>query len=176
MCLVCSAWSAPLVAANLALDVASSRVRFHLHALGWWPIRGEASAVGRVVVADADTRIDVHVPLDSLRMDREGYREWALSPEFFAAARHPQLHFRADAIPRSRLRDGGEISGWLEVRGQRRQARFILVASDCTAAAPTCRVRASGELSRRAFGMRTRRLTLGDRIRIDLDLHLVPAR
>jgi hypothetical protein len=35
-------------------------------------------------------------------------------------------------------------------------------------------VQASGELSRRAFGMRTRRYTLSDRILIDLDLQLVP--
>lgn len=167
------AWAADAIGHQL--DAEASRVHFQLHALGWWPVNGEARAAGMVTVQGDLAVIDVHVPLASLHMGREGYRDWALSPEFFWAARHPELSFRADAIPRARLRDGGEIVGQLEVRGKRREARFVLVASDCAETAGACQVRASGELSRRAFGMRSRRLTLGDRIRIELELHLVPA-
>lgn len=170
-------WTALPAAAASAylLDPQASHVHFQLHALGWWPVRGEARAEGAVTFADAGATIDVRVPLDALRMNREGYRDWALSPEFFWASRHPQLHFRAEGIPRERLREGGEIVGTLRVRGRERETRFVLLASDCGDARDVCRVRASGELSRRAFGMRTRRLTLGDRIRIALDLRLVAA-
>lgn len=168
-----AAWAAAAISHQLDAD--ASRVHFQLHALGWWPVRGDARAAGTVTVQGDLAVIDVHVPLATLQMGREGYRDWALSPEFFWAARHPELSFRAEAIPRARLRDGGEIVGQLKVRGKRREARFVLVAGECAEAADACQVRATGELSRRAFGMNSRRLTLGDRIRIELDLHLVPA-
>ncbi len=165
---------APARAADgYTLDPETSRVRFQLHALGWWPVRGEARAEGVVTPEDERLRIDVRVPLASLQMGREGYRDWALSPEFFWAARHPELRFRADAIAPADLRAGGEIRGELQVRGRRRVVRFALTGSDCSDTASSCRVQAEGELSRRKFGMRSRRLTLGDRIRIELDLHLV---
>ncbi|HWT16538.1 MAG TPA: YceI family protein [Patescibacteria group bacterium] len=160
---------------DLTLDADASRVHFQLQALGWFPVRGDARAEGSIQVRDALAAIDVRVPLASLQMNRAGYRDWALSPEFFAAARHPEIGFRATAIPLQRLHDGGEILGELRVRGQARPARFVLVAGDCAETAAHCRVQATGELSRRAFGMRTRRYTLGDRIRIVLDLRLVPA-
>ena len=171
-------WTALPAAAASAyrLDAQASRVHFQLHALGWWPVRGEATADGTVVFAENSATIDVRVPLVALRMNREGYRDWALSPEFFWAARHPQLHFRAEGIAPERLREGGEIVGSLQVRGRERETRFVLLASDCADGVDSCRVRAGGELSRRAFGMRTRRLTLGDRIRIELDLRLVATR
>ncbi len=156
------------------LDPAASKVYFELRALGWWPVRGDARAEGSVSIRDGLAVIDVVVPLTSLQMNRDGYREWALSPEFFSATAHPQIGFRAEAIPLALLRAGGEISGELQVRGQTRKARFTLAAGDCAEATVRCRVQASGELSRRAFGMRTRRYTLSDRILIDLDLQLVP--
>ena len=155
------------------LDPVASTVHFELRALGWWPVRGDARAEGTVTIRDGLAVIDVRVPLASLQMNREGYRDWALPPEFFAAEAHPEIGFRAEAIPLLRLRAGGEISGELRVRGRTRKARFTLLASDCAEAAARCRVQAGGELSRRDFGMRTRRYTLGDRIRIDLDLRLV---
>ena len=78
---------APARAADgYTLDPETSRVRFQLHALGWWPVRGEARAEGVVAPEDERLRIDVRVPLASLQMGREGYRDWALSPEFFWAA------------------------------------------------------------------------------------------
>ena len=172
-CLVLPAWA--VAARSYVLDPAASHAHFQLQALGWWPIRGDTGATGSVVFGEDGVMIDARVPLASLRMSRAGYREWALSPEFFWAARHPELHFRAEAVSLARLRDGGDIVGQLEVRGHRRKVRFVLVGSDCAPTATTCRVRASGELSRRAFGMRSRRLTLGDRIRIELDLRLVAA-
>jgi polyisoprenoid-binding protein YceI len=167
--LMTPAWAAR----GYTLDPEASRVRFQLHALGWWPVRGEARAEGTVASLDERLRIDVRVPLATLTMAREGYRDWALSPEFFWAARHPELRFLADASALADWRAGGEIRGELQVRGRRRAVRFVLTGSDCSDTAATCRVQASGELSRRAFGMRSRRLTLGDRIRIELDLRLV---
>ncbi|MBK6726518.1 MAG: YceI family protein [Xanthomonadales bacterium] len=161
-------------AVDYRIEPAQSTIRFELYALGWWPVRGSAVAQGSVVVRDELADIDASVSLQSLTMARAGYREWALSPEFFAATEHPQLEFHTHAIPLRRLREGGVIEGELRVRGRARAARFQLAASDCAASAAPCRVRADGQLSRRAFGMRSRRFTLGDRIRIELDLQLVP--
>lgn len=160
---------------DFRIDGESSQVHFLLHALGWWPVRGEARAEGQVTRTDDQFTIDVRVPLSSLRMGREGYRDWALSPEFFWAARYPQIRFQADAASANDLQGGGEIRGDLQVRGKRQSVRFVIDSADCGEAHRACRVRASGELSRRAFGMRSRRLTLADRIRITLDLRLVPA-
>lgn len=157
------------------LEPATSGIAFQLRALGWLPIRGDARAEGTVTLHAESADIDVSVPLDSLRMSRDGYREWALSAEFFSAQRHPLLRFQARAVSLRSLREGGSIEGELSVRGITRPARFLLEAGDCAATSTRCRVRADGELSRRAFGMKSRRYTLGDTIRVRLDLQLVAA-
>jgi polyisoprenoid-binding protein YceI len=156
----------------LELDAARSTIRFQLRAMGWIAIRGTAVASGEVRVRGKSADIDVQVALATLRMGRDGWRDWALSEEFFDAQAHPQLAFTARKVPMARLRDGGELAGKLNVRGQSRPAQFTLQRGDCDDAATRCRVQAVGELSRRAFGMRSRRYTLGDRIQIDLDLRL----
>jgi polyisoprenoid-binding protein YceI len=160
---------------DFALEPGQSQIEFQLRALGWWPVRGGARAEGRVALDDEHADIEVEVPLASLKMAREGYRDWALSDEFFDAARHPRLRFSANAVPVKALHEGGSIEGELSVRGISRRVRFTLAAGDCTRAAERCRVQAEGVLSRRAFGMRSRRYTLGDAIRVRLDLHLQAA-
>ncbi len=156
------------------LDAKASLIRFELRAIGLVRVRGTATASGRVSVANAVADIDVQVDLSSLKMGRDSYRAWALSEEFFAAKSHPHLTFRARDVPLAKLHRGGPISGDLQVRGVRKTVRFRLDASDCAEKAAPCRVHAHGELSRRAFGMSTRRLTLGDRIGVALELRLVP--
>ena len=77
-------------------------------------------------------------------------------------------------MPLRRLQLGGVISGELRVRGITRPVQFTLAASDCRFTDQPCRVQASGELSRREFGMKSRRFTLGDRIGVALDLNMLP--
>jgi len=120
--------------------------------------------------------LDIRVALATLAMSRDSYREWALSDEFFDADAHPQLRFHAVELPLKRLQQGGDISGELRVRGITRPVRFTLSASDCAFTGKPCRVQATGELSRRDFGMKSRRFTLGDRIGVALDLNMLPTR
>jgi polyisoprenoid-binding protein YceI len=155
------------------LQPAASTIVFHLRAIGFIQINGTAQAAGSIVVTGEFAGIDVTVDLGGLRMSRESYRDWALSAEFFDAAAHPQLRFVAAAVPLERLRHGGLIDGMLTVRGITRSVRFRLPADGCALAAAPCKVRAEGELSRREFGMKSRRMTLGDRIGVALDLQLV---
>ena len=157
------------------LQAAASTIEFQLRAIGFIQIIGTAPAEGSINVSGAFADIDVTVAVAALRMSRESYREWALSAEFFDAAAHPQVRFLASGVPLKRLRHGGVIDGTLSVRGITRSVRFTLPADGCALGATPCKVRAHGELSRRAFGMKSRRLTLGDRIGVALDLQLVPA-
>jgi len=157
-----------------SLDPKSSTIGFELRALGWVRVSGTATASGRVSIANDIADIDVQVSLASLKMTRASYRDWALSPEFFDAAKHPTLTFRARDVALTKLFRGGAIGGELQVRGISKPVRFQLAPSDCKRKPSPCRVRAEGELSRRAFGMRSRRMTLGDRIGVALTLRLVP--
>lgn len=164
-------WAADV---SYQLDAANSTIQFQLRAIGFISIRGTAQAEGTIATAREKAEIDVRVALATLAMSRDSYREWALSDEFFAADAHPELRFHAIKLPLKRLQQGGVINGELRVRGITRPVRFTLAASDCAFTTKPCRVQASGELSRRDFGMKSRRFTLGDRIGVALDLNMLP--
>lgn len=164
-------WAADV---SYQLDPANSTIEFQLRAIGFISIRGSAQAEGTIATAKEKAEIDVRVTLATLKMGRDSYREWALSDEFFAADAHPELRFHAIKLPLKRLQRGGVITGQLRVRGIIRPVQFTLAPSDCTFTDQPCRVQASGDLSRREFGMKSRRLTLGDRIGVALDLNMLP--
>ncbi len=164
-------WAADV---SFKLDAANSTIQFQLRAVGFISIGGSAPAQGTIKTQNEKAEIDVSVALATLTMSRDSYREWALSDEFFDADAHPELRFHAIMLPLKRLQQGGVIKGELRVRGVTRTVRFDLAASDCAFTDKPCRVQAHGELSRREFGMKSRRFTLGDRIGVALDLNMLP--
>jgi len=156
------------------LDAARSEVHFELRALGVIGISGRVVKVQGEVWRDAKGAwVQVRVPLSALRMSSERRRSWALSEEFFDAARHPELVFTAALPAEARVdRLRGELRGTLNLRGIDGPVSIDLAPQDCADDEAVCKVQAYAEVSRRRFGMTTRRMTLSDVVKLDLRLQL----
>ena len=89
---------------------------------------------------------------------------WARSGDFFDAARHPWIQFRADEQPDRLLHEGGELRGELSLRGVVQPVSFRIEPSLCPRPGLDCVVHARGEVQRSRFGMDARRLVLGDKV------------
>jgi polyisoprenoid-binding protein YceI len=154
----------------LRVDDSQSRATFSLRALLVKRIEGEFSRVEGVITRDAAAGrfgVDVRIDANSVSMSRASFADWARSADFFDAARHPWIRFRADDQPERALRDGGEVHGELTLRGVTRSASFVLEPSECPRPGIDCAVRARGEVRRGDFGMDARRIVLGDRVRLE---------
>lgn len=158
-------------------DPEHSDIRFKLAALGVVPIHGSFQRFsGRVWRHEKDglLRVEIRIDAESLTMKSERYRDWARSPEFFHVRRHPEIVFRSEPIEHGLLSRGGELSGWLTLRGIESAARFQLAASSCASASKGCELRVTGEVNRRRFGMRTRRMTLSSHVRLNMRFWVIP--
>jgi polyisoprenoid-binding protein YceI len=157
-------------AETLLIDTARSSAGFALRAL--WVKRidgGFARVEGVIERAPATGRfdVDVRIAADSVKMDKEDHARWARSADFFDAARHPWIRFRAESVPERVLREGGQIRGELTLRGATRAVGFEVAPAECARPGRDCAVRASGDVQRSEFGMDARRLVLSDKVRLD---------
>lgn len=157
----------------LLIDTSQSRAAFALRAMWIKRIDGEFERVEGVIDRSPSTGrfgVDVRIDAHSVTMEKAGYAEWARSPDFFDALRHPWIQFRAQDQPERVLREGGEISGDLTLRGITRSVQFVLEPSACPRPGIDCPVHARGEVLRSLFGMDARRVVLGDRVRLDFTI------
>lgn len=173
-------WAAALPAAaaeRIALDPQRSSAEFEIRAMWMFDIAGRFGAVGGEVEIDREAhsaRVWARIDVAGVRMRRSSYEEWVKSPEFFDAAHHPQVVFESEPFPLATLDLGGDIVGTLSLRGRTQPMRFALRPSQCPGqAALACPVVADGSLQRSEFGMRTRRATLSDKVRLHLSVSAV---
>ncbi|GIX34897.1 MAG: hypothetical protein KatS3mg126_0676 [Lysobacteraceae bacterium] len=120
-------------------------------------------------------RIHVQVAVQSLVMRQPDHARWARSEEFFDAQRYPWIRFEAEDVAKSLLRDGGELPGWLVLRGVRQPVRFEVLPARCPRPGLDCPVEAQGEVERSRFGMDARRWAVSDRVRLRLHVVFFPA-
>lgn len=168
----------PLAAAeHVALDPQRSSAEFEIRAMWMFDIGGRFGAVGGEVEVDHEARsarVRARIDVAGVRMRRASYEEWVKSPEFFDAARYPQIVFESEPFPLATLDIGGDIVGTLSLRGRTLPMRFALQPSQCPGqAALACPVVADGVLQRSEFGMRSRRATLADKVRLHLSVTAV---
>jgi polyisoprenoid-binding protein YceI len=151
---VLAARTLPLVAETLPVDPAHSHAEFAVHVLWFGRIVGRLDDLQGTL--DLDRRrgvatVDVHVATATLRMDDVRYADWARGPDFFDAARHPQIRFVSQPFPLDRLLQGGDLEGILTLRGISRPVRFELLPQPCLvttlALATAAIVRAPAEAS-----------------------------
>lgn len=157
------------------IDTARSLATFSVRAVWIKRIEGRFAHIEgsiRPELAPDRYALRVRVASGSVLMAREGYEEWARSPDFFDTARHPWIEFEARDLPGELLRAGGEIEGLLSLRGQQRPVRFELLPADCGEPGFACPLQARGEVDRSDFGMDARRLFVSDRVRLNFDIRL----
>lgn len=134
---VLAAHALPLAAEPLPVDPARSHAEFGVRVLWFGKIVGRLDDLQGTL--DLDRRrgvatVDVHVAAAAVRMDDRRYADWARGPDFFDAARHPQIRFVSQPFPLDRLQQGGALEGTLTLRGISRPVRFELLPQPCLAA------------------------------------------
>ncbi|MBN8728384.1 MAG: YceI family protein [Xanthomonadales bacterium] len=153
------------------LDAERSRAEFSLRAVWLMRVRGWFDSVhGDIAIDRFRNRavVDAVIAAGSVAMASANHAEWVRSPEFFDAAAHPEIHFVSEPFPLQRLQSGGDFPGQLTLRGLTRDVRFELDPAACDRPGFDCAITAKGNLSRSAFGMHTRRGTLGDKVQLRL--------
>jgi polyisoprenoid-binding protein YceI len=163
----------------IQLDRVRSQVDFRVRLV--WLLRvggrfGEVSGNVRVDHFRNQISVDAHIDVNAISMDNESSEEWAKSAEFFDAANYPQIDFASDPFPQARVRSGGEVTGFLTLRGIRQQVRFELRPADCDRPAHDCPIEVEGTIRRSMFGMHSRHGTLGDRVELRLRAYAATAR
>ncbi|HEX7813643.1 YceI family protein [Dyella sp.] len=132
-------------------------------------IGGEVNFNGRRDTATVDARIDVN----SVAMDSDRFRRWVLAPEFFDVEHYPTIRFVSAPVTLDKLQDGGDLSGWLTLRGITQPTVLEILPSHCRLdAAPTCTIELRGSVQRSDFNMSGHRATLSDRVELGLSIEL----
>lgn len=165
--------------ASYVLDSEHSSATFTLHALWVFDVAGAFDGVYGEVETNPEAgtaRVDAWLDAASLRMRNPGYDDWARSPDFFDVERYPRITFHSDAFPLDKLRQGGVLTGMLVLHGFSGPVDLQLQPSACApTAAPDCPLRIHGEIRRSAFGMRSHRAMLSDKVELDLSIVVRPA-
>ncbi len=167
------------VKAAINFVVASqSRITFRVYLFGVVPIEGT------IKLSDATARMEqdqflvsVEADSNSVKMSDRRRTRWAQSSEFFDAKNHPKIFFKAAPIKRSVLLKGGLIEGEVSLRGITKPIKFNLDPSPCIdqLEARDCEIIAHTSVARGEFGMNSRKLVLGDKVRLDLTMVLTRA-
>ena len=171
---LCAQVSAPDKHLDWRIDAARSEAKFQLRALAVIGVDGRIDRVEGEVWRDRKSAwVQLRVPLAALQMSSERRRRWALSAEFFDAEQHPELVFTA-ALPKDVRIDQlqGSLRGTLNLRGIEAPVSIVLAKPKCNRQQTVCELSAHAEVSRRLFGMTTRRLTLSDIVELDLRVRL----
>lgn len=151
------------------LDPARSRIDFELAALGVVHLHGGFERFRSEIQTEpaGGYRIHLVIDADSLTMAQSRYQTWARSSEFFHVSRHPEVTFLSNPVDSVPIRSG-DLDGELTLRGITRPVRFRIEPVDCPPAGDDCVVRVQGDIDRRQFGMRSRRITLSNQVRLEM--------
>lgn len=161
----------------VALDAEASRAVFHVRTRWGQRIAGRLPALGGERRVLADGRHQVRIALDAAGVELGGpgrLEEIARSDRFFDADAHPQIVFLSDPYPASVVEHGGQVHGWLEMRGVRRPESFTLEPASCPEPGTACPVIAHGSVDRGDYGMDAMRVALTGSVHFDLRLWLEP--
>lgn len=162
----------------MRIDPQHSHAEFELRALAMLGVHGrfgEVSGSLRLDPINGTGMVDARIETGTVQMDSSEREEWARSAEFFDSTRHPVIYFFSDPMPQSRLHHGGALAGTLILRGIKRQIALKLSPASCDRPGLDCAITARSSISRGAFGMRSKRGLLGDRVQLTLTVRVSPA-
>ncbi len=163
---------------HVELDSTRSRADFGVKVMWLVGVHGRFGKVQGSVEADHfrnSAIVDARIDANAVEMGNDSYTGWVKSDEFFDVANHPEIHFVSESFPLQRLRRGGKLSGTLTIRGVDQPATFDLEAADCDKPAYDCPIVVTGSIRRSAFGMRSRRGTLSDKVDLHFEVFAIPS-
>lgn len=178
LALACLGGARAAPAQRLVIDAARSHAEFAVRLLWFSHVVGRFEDLqGQVLLGSDDrARVEARIRVASVHMERERHARTLLSPEFFDAARYPEIRFESEPTPAAYLAHGGRLRGQLTLRGATRPVSFRMLPSDCPEpGVRPCTILVHGTVRRSAFGMRSHRTTLSDRVELGLVIVLTPA-
>jgi polyisoprenoid-binding protein YceI len=163
---------------RVELDSARSHATFGVKVMWLVTVHGRFGKVGGIVDVDrfrSFATVDAHIDANAVEMSTQSYEDWVKSDEFFDVARYPEIRFVSESFPLQRLRRGGQLAGTLTIRGVEQPETFRLEAADCDHPAYDCPIIVSGSIRRSAFGMRSRRGALSDKVDLHFEVFAIPS-
>jgi polyisoprenoid-binding protein YceI len=163
---------------RVELDSVRSHATFGVKVMWLVTVHGRFGKVGGIVDVDRFRNfasVDARIDANAVEMGTKSYEDWVKSDEFFDVAHYPEIRFVSESFPLQRLRRGGELSGTLTIRGVEQPETFKLEAADCDRPAYDCPIIVSGAIRRSAFGMRSRRGALSDKVDLHFEVFAIPS-
>jgi polyisoprenoid-binding protein YceI len=163
---------------RVELDSARSHATFGVKVMWLVTVHGRFGKVKGIVDVDRFRNfatVDARIDANAVEMTTKSYEDWVKSDEFFDVAHFPEIRFVSESFSLQRLRRGGLLSGTLTIRGVEQAETFNLEAADCEHPAYDCPIVVSGAIRRSAFGMRSRRGALSDKVDLHFEVFAVPS-
>ncbi|WP_394002935.1 YceI family protein [Luteimonas sp. WGS1318] len=101
------------------------------------------------------------------------YTRITRGPGFFDVERYPEAVFVSDPYSTALLRDGGELTGVLSIRGVRQRESFRIEPAGCERPAVDCDVVGQGDIRRSRYAMDRWGYALSDQVRFTLRIRAV---
>jgi polyisoprenoid-binding protein YceI len=163
---------------RVELDSTRSHAEFGVKVMWLITVHGRFGKVSGMVDVDRFSNfaiVDARIDANAVEMSNRTYEDWVKSDEFFDVARYPDIHFVSESFSLQRLRNGGELAGTLTIRDVSQRTTFRLVPAECDRPAYDCPIVVEGAIHRSAFGMRSRRGALSDKVDLHFEVFAVPA-
>lgn len=163
---------------RVELDSTRSQATFGIKVMWLVTVHGRFGKVGGLVAVDRFRNfatVDARIDANAVEMSTSSYEDWVKSDEFFDVAHFPEIRFVSESFPLQRLRRGGDLSGTLTIRGVEQPETFKLEAADCAHPAYDCAIVVSGSIRRSAFGMKSRRGALSDKVDLHFEVFAIPS-
>ena len=171
-CLLAGGWSMPAWARDITIDDENSYARFQLRLPLGQELDGRFPHMQAewLPTPDGRWRVRVILPADAAEIpSRARYNRIMRSEMFFDSRHHPRIQFLSDPFEAGMLARGGVLSGVLTMRGVSRQESLRVAPTACPPPVPrACRIDVGGEVSRKAYGMRSLPGVVGDEVRFRL--------
>lgn len=160
---------------TIRIDSAHSHANFAVRLLWLNQVEGRMDGVHGTISMDdsGNSRVSASINVADVQMDKRRYETMLRSVDFLDTEHYPAIDFRSDDFDTRLLRDGGEISGMLTLRGVSREVQFALLPAQCDGTRITdCLVRVRGVVERSEYGMNAHRITVGNQVQLRLSIRL----
>ena len=164
--------------AERAFDTARSDIGFVLRTRWGQQLDGRFPDWSGVIRTLPDGAHQVRLTLETGGVEISGSRSYTRITRgagFFDVARYPEAVFVSDPYPTSLLRDGGEMTGVLRIRGIGQRESFRIEPATCARPAIDCDVVGQGDIRRSRYAMDRWGYALADQVRFMLRIRAVVA-
>ncbi len=178
LCLLGMIWTGPAAAKpeTYSLDPVHTRIAFQVSHAGFSNPIGTFSGSSGTLIFDEDdwssTRLEVHIPIDSLNLGDAKWQGKILDATFFNSKKFPEAHFVSTAVEKTG-ENQARLTGDLTLHGVTRPVTLEVTLNALKRHPLTFRktagFSATATLSRKDFGMSAWEKVVGDQVRLIIE-------